>query len=203
MTSTEMKRSYASVVASTIPPLAKKQVLGPIVHQSVASPATALPPTSTPATLPQPTEQKPIHVQPPGTIDLFVPFEQKDEVRDAGAIWNPDDRIWYCFPPADDQDSATIAMIEKFRGVHLLIPKEEQAEAKERYNVRYRPVSRFWWGAAGSEAEARWGVVWFTKRINRDLAKNYGFRWSPFFRLWYTNKSFAANMDQAVIQKFL
>lgn len=56
-------------------------------------------------------------------IDLYVQFSQKEEAKTNGALWDVDNKLWYCY-----KDNKYC--IDNFRKIYINVPYEKKDYAK-------------------------------------------------------------------------
>jgi len=71
-------------------------------------------------------------------VYLDVPFEMKDEVKQKGAMWDPDAKRWYA------TEYMNLEQFEPWRIRHLNVPYEEKNEAKAA-GARWDPRASKWY----------------------------------------------------------
>ena len=155
----------------------------------------------TPENTPQQAQERPQAVRQarrageptPDALMLAVPFKERTQAKEAGAIWAPEAKVWWA--PADADQAKLQQWIQAPQPVKEVVA--DQAPAKAPQQAQERPQAARQARRAGEPTpDALMLAVPFKERTQ---AKEAGAIWAPEAKVWWA----PADADQAKLQKWL
>lgn len=105
-------------------------------------------------------------------VDLYVPFNEKDEAKSAGARWDAEKRVWFC----DDDNTQLVARFARQNGQQQPQKTSPPPASSPAYVAQSNDT------APAKEENKHYLLVSFTQK---DQAKALGAKWDPAAKLWW------------------
>jgi DNA topoisomerase-3 len=127
--------------------------------------------------------------------NLIVPFEKKDEVKELGAFWDADVKMWYM--------PKKIKELEKYKRTEIYVPFEDKDIVKD-MGAKWDSSNKIW---VISKYESEKFKKWITRNIifldipfeEKDNVKKIGGKWDSKQKKWYfENTSVPAEFQQYI-----